>query len=90
MIEVTQLINDGRGDFVFEVELPKGHKYTVWFSRDYYKKLTDGKIDEAELVRKSFVFLQEKEPPESILPKFDLSLINHYFPDYEETIKQTQ
>lgn len=89
MIEVTQLVDDKRGDFVYKVELLKDHKYTIWFSADYYKKLTGGKMTEAELVKKSFEFLLDKEGPESILPEFELSLINHYFPEYEKTIKQT-
>jgi hypothetical protein len=41
-----------------------------------------------ELIRKSFQFLLEREPKESILARFDLPLIARYFPDYEREIKQ--
>jgi hypothetical protein len=33
-------------------------------------------------VRDSFRFLLEREPPESILPAFDLLVIEDYFPEY--------
>ena len=36
-----------------------------------------------ELVRASFAFLLEREPKESILKEFDLSVIQRYFPDYD-------
>jgi hypothetical protein len=36
-----------------------------------------------ELVRDSFAFLLEREPKESILKEFDLSVIQRYFPDYD-------
>ena len=36
-----------------------------------------------ELVADSFAFLLEREPKESILSEFDLSVIRRYFPDYD-------
>jgi len=39
-----------------------------------------------ELVRDSFRFLLEREPKESILREFKLSVITRYFPDYERAI----
>ena len=38
------------------------------------------------MVRRSFEFLLEREPPESILRSFDLTVIGRYFPDYERVI----
>ena len=35
-----------------------------------------------DLVRRSFDFLLEREPPSSILRRFDLSVIERYFPEY--------
>lgn len=40
-----------------------------------------------ELLRRSFEFLLEREPKESILAKFELPDIARYFPDYEEAAK---
>lgn len=39
-----------------------------------------------ELVRDSFRFLLEREPHESILREFKISLIGRYFPEYEREI----
>ena len=36
-----------------------------------------------DLVRDSFAFLLEREPKESILREFDLSVIQRYFPEYQ-------
>jgi hypothetical protein len=52
----------------------------------YAKKLTSDKITTAALVEKSFEFLLERESNTSILRRFDLSVIAHYFPEYEREI----
>jgi hypothetical protein len=39
-----------------------------------------------ELVADSFRFLLDREPKESILREFKLSVITRYFPDYESAI----
>jgi hypothetical protein len=36
-----------------------------------------------DLVKDSFTFLLKREPKESILKQFDLSVIKRYFPDYD-------
>jgi len=52
----------------------------------------DGDADEAEavedLVRRSFEFLLEREPPESILRRFDLAVIQRYFPEYDPQFRR--
>ena len=53
-----------------------------------YARLTGGKIEPEELVRRSFEFLLEREPKESILSHFDLSVIARYFPEFEGEIKR--
>jgi hypothetical protein len=40
-----------------------------------------------DLVRRSFEFLLEREPPSAILRSFDLSVIGRYFPDYDQKLK---
>jgi hypothetical protein len=40
------------------------------------------------LVRASFDFLLEREPPSAILPEFDLELIGRYFPEWEAHIER--
>jgi hypothetical protein len=40
-----------------------------------------------DLVRRSFDFLLEREPKESILRSFELPVIGRYFPEYERIIR---
>ena len=53
----------------------------------YYERLTGNKVEPEILIEKSFEFLLQREPNTSILRSFELSVIGHYFPEYEETIK---
>jgi hypothetical protein len=54
---------------------------------DYRDKLTSSTVPAEELVLRSFEFLLEHEPKESILAEFDLAVIQRYFPDYEREIR---
>ena len=62
------------------------HDVTV--SPGQLAKLAGDKIQPEELVRRSFEFLLEREPKESILTRFDLSVISRYFQEYEREIKR--
>ena len=42
------------------------------------------------LVRRSFEFLLEREPPTAILREFELGVIESYFPEYDELIRGTR
>ena len=46
--------------------------------------------DVEDLVRRSFEFLLEREPPSAILRRFELSVIESYFPEYDELIRGTR
>jgi hypothetical protein len=39
-----------------------------------------------EFLRGCFEFLLEREPKESILPRFDVGVISRYFPEFEKVI----
>jgi hypothetical protein len=41
-----------------------------------------------DLVARSFAFLLEREPPSSILRRFDLSVVRRYFPEYDQQFKR--
>jgi len=74
----------------FEVTV-EGHTMTthrVTVTPRVYQKLTDGEVPVEMLVEKSFEFLMEREPNTSILRSFDLPVIGHYFPEYEQTIRE--
>jgi hypothetical protein len=51
-------------------------------------RLDPGAASPEDLVRRSFAFLLEREPPESILRSFDLTVIGRYFPEYESAIRR--
>jgi len=61
--------------------------HTVTVSDGYWQKLTGGRMAAEKLVEKSFEFLLEREPNTSILRTFDLTVIQRYFPEYEQTIR---
>lgn len=80
MIEVVER----DGEFVVTVDGASHH--SVRIPDDYVVELGLADVDLAELVRESFVFLLEREPKESIMRTFDLSVIERFFPDYREEI----
>jgi hypothetical protein len=65
-------------------------EHSVMVSEDELKRWGRGtaKDDVVDLVRRSFDFLLEREPPSSILRTFDLSVIERYFPEYGRVIKK--
>ena len=75
-------------DITFQVTVTDKSTTTheVKVQADYAQKLTGSKITTAQLVKKSFEFLLEREPNTSILRSFDLSVITRYFPEYERII----
>lgn len=48
----------------------------------------DSEADVADLVRRSFEFLLAREPATSILRRFDLSVIQSYFPEYDREFRR--
>ena len=73
---------------VFSVVVSNGEKtsHTVIVPEKYYIKLTGRKISPADLIKKSFEFLLERESNSSILNKFELSVIGNYFSEFEDEI----
>jgi hypothetical protein len=50
-------------------------------------RFAPGAVDPTDLIRRSFEFLLAREPKESILRSFGLSVIVRYFPEYEREIR---
>ena len=73
-------------EVIVEGKTTTTHRVTL--THLYYQKLTNKRITPEELVKKSFEFLLDRESNTSILPHFDLPIIESYFPEYEETIKK--
>jgi hypothetical protein len=86
-IEVTK--SDLGDRFEFEVTVQEGGtrtRHRVTLRKSDYERLTGGKASPEALVTESFRFLLEREPKESILRSFELTVIGRYFPEYEREI----
>jgi hypothetical protein len=64
-------------------------EHAVTVSRMDLDRLASGRSPEA-FVRACFEFLLEREPKESILREFDVSVIGRYFPEFGATIADTE
>jgi len=80
-----------QGDDTYAIGLYEGRSHTrhiVTVDPAFADSLTTGRVDTATLVRRSFEFLLEHEPKESILARFELSVIARYFPRYEDEMRR--
>jgi hypothetical protein len=64
-------------------------EHEVTLSATDWERLGGGYRSPEELVHASFEFLLAREPKESILASFDLSVIARYFPEFEREIART-
>ncbi|MBZ5501091.1 MAG: hypothetical protein LAN59_02475 [Acidobacteriia bacterium] len=79
------------GGGAFRVRISEGASqsaHRVTLKPGDYDRLAKGAVEPAELVRRSFEFLLEHEPKESILAQFDLTEIGRYFPQFEREIQR--
>ncbi len=88
MTEV-KLISEDEARFTLRVRVEeKGsattHEVTLAKS-DFDRLARKGEQPEA-FVERCFAFLLEREPKESILSRFDVSVIGRYFPEFEREI----
>lgn len=85
-IEIEKL-----GDEEFRVRVIEGasqSSHRVTLTPQVLQRLTDGKTSAQDLLRRSFEFLLEHEPKESILGQFKLEVIGHYFPQFEREMRR--
>jgi hypothetical protein len=77
----------GSGDpLEFAVEIREGRSATrhrVTMARATHEALGAG-VEPATCIRAAFAFLLEREPKESILDQFDVTVISRYFPEFED------
>ncbi len=86
---VVQELNSDKDSIVYRVEVIEEDSKTthkVELNRVDYQNFTDGKIAPEQLVQCSFEYLLDREPKESILSSFNVSVISHYFPQYAREI----
>ena len=89
MIEVSQ---KGTGDpMAFTVKVNEGGSETtheVTMTRSTYEDLTGGQVTPPRCVEAAFEYLLKREPKESIMTSFDLSVISRYFPSFRSEFGQ--
>ncbi|MFQ5928884.1 MAG: hypothetical protein ACE5MK_04245 [Acidobacteriota bacterium] len=57
--------------------------HRVSMAQSTYQKLTGGNVSPERCIQAAFKFLLEREPKESILSSFDVTVISRYFPSFE-------
>ena len=75
----TVTVRDERGTSTHDVTVSDEDATRLAAARD--------EDDVERLVYETFDFLLEREPKESILRSFDLSVVSRYFPEYEHEIQ---
>ena len=71
------LIRDGRGE----------SRHSVTLAQETLDRLASGHKAE-DFVEAAFKFLLDREPKESILKRFDVTVIARYFPEFERELPQ--
>jgi hypothetical protein len=73
----------------FEVVVREGNgetRHHVTIARTLCDKLTAGKHTPEACLDAAFRFLLDREPKESILARFDVTVISRYFPEFEREL----
>jgi hypothetical protein len=87
MIEVRRT---GEGDpLAFEVVVREGGgetRHRVTMARATCERLTGDRHPPEACLEAAFRFLLDREPKESILGSFDVSVISRYFPEFEREL----
>lgn len=84
--------NQSDNGWTFMVELGHGEgliEFWIDVDRDYWTRLTNRRVEPAELVEATFKFLLSKEAKELIIKRFNLADVSGYFPNYENEMKKT-
>jgi hypothetical protein len=84
----VRLLSEDERTFRLTVIVREGKyetKHEVTLGRDLLLRLSPSESAEG-FVARCFAFLLERESKESILRRFDVSVIGRYFPEFEKTI----
>ena len=87
MIDVTRTGGDDPLEFDVTVSDGGGEsRHHVTMAAKTYRRLAPGDAMPEECIEAAFRFLLDREPKESILGRFDVTLITRYFPDFEREL----
>ena len=73
----------------FEVVVREGQgetRHHVTMTQETCDRLTGGKHTPERFLEAAFRFLLDREPKESILSRFDVTVISRYFPEFEREL----
>ena len=87
-VSVTQTATSPKLEFTVEVrEGTSASHHTVTLDPALLAQLTAGRrVGGEAFVEAVFEFLLEREPKESIMSRFDVSVVSRYFPEFESEI----
>ena len=87
---MIKIERSGEGDpLEFEVIVCVGNgetRHHVTMARDTCERLTMGTHTPERCIEAAFRFLLDREPKESILRRFDITVISRYFPELEREL----
>jgi hypothetical protein len=87
MIEVRRTGNGDLLQFEVVVRDDQGEtRHQVTMARETCDRLTGGKHTPERCLEAAFRFLLDREPKESILSRFDVTVISRYFPEFEREL----
>ena len=88
-VEIQVDLVEDADPYRFDVEIREGGgttRYNVTMSRSTYERLAGDDTSPERFVEAAFEFLLDREPKESILSRFDVTVISKYFPNFEDEI----
>ena len=86
-ITVSQTATQPKLEFAVEVREGRGSsRHTVTLDPALLARLGGGRVSGERFVQAVFEFLLERESKESILSRFDVSVVSRYFPEFESAI----
>jgi hypothetical protein len=87
MIEVERIKDGDPLEFEVTVRDANGQsRHHVTVDKKTSEKLSGGKHTPERVLEAAFRFLLDREPKESILARFDVSVIARYFPEFESEL----
>jgi hypothetical protein len=87
MIEIQRAAEGDPMEFAVTVREPNGEtSHQVSMSQQTWQRLCGGKYPPERCIDAAFRFLLDREPKESILGRFDVTLITRYFPSFERDL----
>jgi hypothetical protein len=87
MIEIERTAQADPMGFVVTVREPNGQtSHQVSLSQQTWQRLSGGTYSPEQCIDAAFRFLLDREPKESILGRFDVTLIARYFPSFERDL----